>query len=414
MVGVNKYLYSFVSVAFFAFSANSTLWADEIPTDWQGIRSTGMGDAFTAVGNDETAPFTNPAGLSRTRNPRAKAYVHKVTFPGLVVGGNKLAISGVNKDKTKPIQLIPKLAASVKANNKKTGFIEGQMYPSIIFGNRSSATFLLGFPSRTTAAMQQKDTEDADTINVRAQTTVGAVLGIASMSRGGTIGYGLSVRPNVRYSYEGNLASESVTLQGLKTEERTNGVRSTAVAGDVGMLITAGDFWLPTLGLSVRNIPTGCVEKYVNPVTGDLQTVCGVLRSGAPVGSSSDALLDPTEVRIGVAITPRFNLGGTRANLRISADAWPLPVVIKSKSYGITNINVNRLLHAGAELYFGNAFLQNGIGFRAGSNQGQLCYGATLKLFGIALEYSFYGVDTGTSKVAKIESRHLIGITGDW
>ncbi len=414
MARTHKYLYSIGLFTSLIIHANSFVWADEIPTDWQGIRSTGMGDAFTAVGNDETAPFSNPAGLSRTRNPRAKAYVHKVAFPGLVVGGNDLAISGVNKGKTKPLQLVPKLADSVKSNNKKTGYIEGQMYPSIIFGNRSSATFLLGFPSRSFASIQQKDTTNFDTVNVRAQTTVGAVLGIASMSRGGTIGYGLSVRPNVRYSYEGNLPSKSVTLQELKTEERTNGVRSAAVAGDVGMLITAGDFWLPTVGLSVRNIPTGCVEKYVNPVTGDLQTVCGVLRSGAPVGASSDALLDPTEVRLGIAITPRFNLSGTRANIRISADAWPLPVIIKSKSYGITNINVNRLLHAGAELYFGNAFLQNGIGFRAGSNQGQLCYGASLKLIGIAFEYSYYGVDTGSSKVAKIESRHLIGITGDW
>ena len=37
--------------------------AETIPTDWNGVRSSGMGASFTANANDETAIFSNPSGL---------------------------------------------------------------------------------------------------------------------------------------------------------------------------------------------------------------------------------------------------------------------------------------------------------------------------------------------------------------
>ena len=76
--------------------------ADEMPTDWAGIRPLGMGNAFTALGNDENAVFSNPAGLAHSRNPRSKNAVHSLIFPGLVFGGNSQALQGIQSSPSKP------------------------------------------------------------------------------------------------------------------------------------------------------------------------------------------------------------------------------------------------------------------------------------------------------------------------
>ncbi len=58
---------SLLLVALAAWPAN----AEEIPEGFTGVRSIGMGDAFTAVANDENAIWTNPAGIGRSRKARS-------------------------------------------------------------------------------------------------------------------------------------------------------------------------------------------------------------------------------------------------------------------------------------------------------------------------------------------------------
>lgn len=390
--------------------------AGEMPTDWQSIRSTGMGDADTAVANDESAPFSNPAGLSRTRNPRSKNYIHQIVFPGLVIGGNDTLVNSANRGKTKATDIFQKSLEAAKNKQETLGYLEAQSFPAIIFGAKSSATFLLGFPARSTNRYEFKDSANPEAMSLNATTTVGAVAAMAGMSRGGSASYGLSVRPNMRYTLiDDAYAGSETSLNKLKSDVKTRGTKTTGVGIDLGVLFTAGDFWLPTFGLAVRNVPTGCADQYLNAVNQKIQTVCGTRRTLiADTTAPESARVDPTEVRMGFSITPRFRVGGNRVNLRLAADAFPLPILIKGKSYGLTNVNINRLFHAGGELFFGNAFLQSGLGFRAGVNQGLPTYGATLRGLGIAIEYASYQIETGSPQKSRIDQRHLIGLTADW
>ena len=405
----------FVSMIFCQALQGGLARGDEIPSDWAGIRPMGMGNAFTSVGNDDNAVFSNPAGLARSRNPRSKNSVHSFIFPGLVVGGNSQAIKGIRTDASKPKNYFTNIVSGSQKNPQQMSTTEMMAYPSIILGNKGGATFLLGFPARSQNKIQFIDSANPWNAQISSVTTVGAALAIASQSRGGSFTYGLSLRPNTRYSY----VSQAENLQNkgfshFKEQVKNSGAKTTGVGADAGIQITAGDFWLPTLGIAIRNIPTGCVQDYTNPVTGQVQAVCGSRRTGTVKSDAASTQLDPTEIRAGFSIIPRGRIDGNRVNLRLAVDAFPIPVVLSGKSYGLSNINVNQLVHAGAELYFGNAVVQKGFALRAGSNDGQLTYGGSLNLLGISLQYASYSVATGKTASGPKDRRHLLGLSTDW
>jgi hypothetical protein len=175
------------------------------------------------------------------------------------------------------------------------------------------------------------------------------------------------------------------------------------------------DFWFPTVGIAIRNIPTGCVDKYKNPVTGKSYTVCGSLRTGDIDDSNKVDAVDPTEVRAGVSITPRIRSASARVNFRLSVDAYPLPIQYQGKNYGFTDLNINDILHAGAELFFGNPLGTQSIAIRAGTYGSDMSLGGTLSLFGIELEYATYpGYAALPGSSTKRDRRHLIGLSTRW
>ncbi|MDT8272802.1 MAG: hypothetical protein RRA35_06385 [Desulfomonilia bacterium] len=58
----------------FSFVALSTPGAQEFPSIYKGIRPMGMGGAFTALSNDATALFYNPAGLAAIKERRTMLF----------------------------------------------------------------------------------------------------------------------------------------------------------------------------------------------------------------------------------------------------------------------------------------------------------------------------------------------------
>ena len=72
---------------------SNNLTAEEIPGDKVSPRAAGMGDAYTAVANDEGAVFYNPAGIARARKARSRSTFHIAKFPNLIAGANSEARS---------------------------------------------------------------------------------------------------------------------------------------------------------------------------------------------------------------------------------------------------------------------------------------------------------------------------------
>lgn len=63
MFGMNKLLCSIIVLTGFIF-ITSTAYTAEISSFYRGIRPLGMGNAFTAIANDENSMYYNPAGLN--------------------------------------------------------------------------------------------------------------------------------------------------------------------------------------------------------------------------------------------------------------------------------------------------------------------------------------------------------------
>jgi hypothetical protein len=414
--------------------AASTASAGELPRDWNDIRVAGMGGSATAASIDESAPFYNPAGLGRIRNPRSREFLHILSVPGLMIGGNSMALKGINAAIFSDAEVPKSTSAAADAptdyldkdrfgrvlskaveNPGDPMYGEVQLFPVGVMGSRGQATWIVGMPMRSEFTLGVIDKNDTSKAYINSKTAIGALVGLGNTSRTGTLSYGVSVRPNYRYSYEDY---EYSTSQGsfakFKNTVRTKGNTTTGFQTDVGAMFILPDYWFPTVGVAIRNIPTGCVDKYKNPVTGKSYTMCGSLRTGDTKGNTADAV-DPTEVRAGVSITPRIRSGGARINFRLSVDAYPLPIQYQGNNYGFTDLNINDILHAGAELFFGNPLGTQSVAVRAGTYGSDMSIGASVKLFFVELEYATYpGYAALPGASTKRDRRHLIGLSTRW
>lgn len=378
-----------------------------------------MGDATTAVSNDSSAVFGNPAGVARLRNPRSRWNLHLLTVPDLSIGGSSATVRAMSGNVAAPKRWIGGFSDAVRARHGTSQNLEMQMFPAAVLGGKGTPTYLVGLPARHEASARIP-IEQVDPANPKASlssdTTISGAFAVAENNRAGNFSYGFSLRPNVRYSYS-NAALEPSTLgyDTLKNAAFRNGKKTIGVGADAGFLYTAMDYWFPTFGVTIRNIPTGCVARWLNPATGKFQQVCGSKRSGSASESLPTSQIDPTDLRVGLSLTPRFPLDGLRANLRLSADAHSLPVTIAKSNYGLANTPFQRLWNAGAELFFGHPFIQDGIAVRAGMHQNQPTYGASFIIPGFSIEFASYTMQTNTaSEPPRFDRRSLLGISSRW
>ncbi|MBX9838625.1 MAG: hypothetical protein K2X69_09980, partial [Silvanigrellaceae bacterium] len=112
-------------------------------------------------------------------------------------------------------------------------------------------------------------------------------------------------------------------------------------------------------------------------------------------------------------------IGKSKVNLRLSIDAYPIPIQIDGSNYGVDGMDANKIIHAGAELFFGNVLIQQGFGIRGGYMEGGPTWGTSFNLAFLSIEYSSYLVNdtlplpNGTVNKF-VERRHLLGISYHW
>lgn len=378
---------------------------------WSSPYARALGGSQTAHADNEDALFANPAMLSRTRNPRSKATIDTIDAPRLSLGGNATLLNSLKGQGSSPNVWLKNLA------NQSTGqrsFFEIQSFPWLVMGERRGPTYFVGLPMRTTILASPSGDEGLSR-NLSTETTATAALSVVLLSRKRTVSLGLTVRPNMRWSSAQEvLLTDVVSSKKLFSDIKANTYKTTGTAIDLGVSFTAGDYWLPTFGLSILNLPTGCVDGFRNPATGKLQSICGSKRSGETSDAIDGTRLDPTEIRAGLSIIPRFRLGRTKLNLKISGDLYPLPVTSNGKNYGFQDVNINQLAHAGVEIYAGNALKSSTFSIRLGLNETRVSYGVLLPLPHFTLEATTYDAAVySNSKLGK-ERRHLIGISSNW
>jgi hypothetical protein len=381
---------------------------DDIPGDFEDVRPLGMGDAFTAVANDEASVWYNPAGIGRSRKARSRSTFNVTSVPNLIVGANAESTDFYQAFKGAADKNVEGVLTNANNLGDKPFYARGALFPVTLFDLERNAPMALGFVSNTTVtAIVPKDTPDTARVSAISDTGAVATLGYASDSN--RFNLAIQGRPIERYSYEDSIPSDQlVNKKEMARHLREDSNKMQGLGVDFGMLYTVADFWFPTVGFSVMNLPTGCKQGYLNPYTEKLENVCGDVFKGNIANSDALSVVDPTDIRAGVAITPRL---GRNLSVRFSLDAHHIPVGTAAQSYGLQGIEPSKLVHAGAELFFGNPLKLSSFSLRAGYNQGFAAYGFSLNLGAVDLEFASYGADVSTTVTPVEDRRYLASLS---
>ncbi|RYZ58736.1 MAG: hypothetical protein EOP07_06120 [Proteobacteria bacterium] len=385
--------------------------AQEIPESFTPVRPQGMGGAFTAVANDENAVWTNPAGLARGRKPRSRASVDLIKAPNIIIGANSASrdfIQGVNRNSG--ASDLSQVADQADELSDKPFWATTAIFPLIMFDAGGSPS-IAGVYSNTTI-QSVVDNDNPDLAKTSAISDLGAVYGMAFTDKTHSFSFGLIGRYVARYAYEDKIPlSDLKNGKQLQTRIKDGSNRSTGVAVDTGMMWTVADFWFPTVGLSILNAPTGCKEDYLNPFSKKREKVCGTVFKGSFENPEAISTVDPTDVRLGLSITPRFS---SKLAARIALDLHHLPVTIGDAHYGLDGIEPIKQLHAGIELFVGNPLERSPFTIAMGVSQGYFTFGTTVQIGLVSLEFSTYGRDISSTSSPKEDRRMLFGVSMDF
>ncbi len=394
----------FVTTAFFYWLLPAEDTRAEVPEGYVTPRPMGMGGAFTAVANDESAFWTNPAGIARSRKARSREGVHIMKMPNLTLGANAASRSFYAAIAGTTSSGVADVIASSDLNENKPFYARAAAFPVVLFDAGKNAPAGFGvFENSSMRIYIDKDTPtDA---RISAITDVGTNIGYAFTSPSNRVSLGFNLRPTYRYAYEDTAPSNELKSKtALYKRVKRDSNRGLGIGADLGFLYTLADFWFPTIGVAIRNFPTGCKDDYLNPFTEKRQKICGTLYTGSSGNPEALSVLDPTDTRIGLSISPRI---AKDFGIRFAADVQNLYFGTSSAYYGLPGLDISKLLHGGVEIFSGNPLERSRFSLQVGANQGFVTFGMTINSTIGSLEFASYATDVSNT-VKRVEDRRYV------
>lgn len=376
----------------------------EVPDGYLSPRPAGMGGAFTAVANDESVFWTNPAGISRVRKARSREVVHIVKIPNVTIAANTNSKNVLSVIKGSTSDGVADAIAGSSLSPAKPFYARAAAFPVILFDAGKNNP--MGFGVFENSAMRVFIDKNIPTdARIVAVTDVGANYGVAYSNPSNRFNLGMTLRPTYRYAYEDTSpTSELKSKTALVKRINKGSNRGVGVGADVGFLFTLADFWYPTIGGAIRNLPTGCKANYLNPFTELRQNICGTKFSGSSGNPDALSVLDPMDTRIGVSISPRL---AKDFGMRFTGDIQNISLGSGKTYYGMPGIDAAKMLHGGIEFYSGNPLARSAFAVQVGANQGFVTWGVTANTPFASLEIASYGADI-SSTVKRIEDRRYV------
>lgn len=392
--------------------ASGPLLAIEIPESFHAARPMAMGGAFTAVANDENAVWTNPAGISRIRKHRSRSLIHKIKFPNAIAGVNATGstfyslLSGTDE-----AELASAISDNASTLSEKPFWAMAAAFPMVMFDFGRQLAGVIGGYSHSTMKVTV-DSEDPQLANAEIVSDVGGVLSFAATNWTNRFNVGVQVRSIGRYAFEDTIETTALANTGeFQQTLQDNANRSVGLAVDAGFLFTLADFWFPTIGIAILNAPTGCKTDYLNPFSGTRQTVCGTVFQGSFANPHAVSTVDPTDIRVGFSITPRF---GRKVALRLAVDMHQIPYASGDLNYGLSDVPLLKRAHIGAELITGNPLLPSPFSLAVGLSQGYYTMGASVRLAFLSIDVTTFGRDISTRDTPEEDRRTMAGFSFDF
>lgn len=348
-----------------ALFLSSPVWAKAYPNFYRGVRPLGMGNAFTAVGDDENALFYNPAALAQIStltvellNPTFEASNSSYDLykdsddidtnnTGQVA---ELLRKYVGEPQHARISLFP-----------HAGFKVGKY--GVMVGYFGQAT--LDAEIRDNAWPQAETTYIADHGPL---VGLGRRIGASNMRIGATVKY--LHRENLDEIY----TATDIADDNFEDRFESDLVKGTDLALDIGVLYTLPYDWpvRTDVGLSIQNLPK------------------------MDFGNARD---QKTQANIGIAIQKHF----AKCCLVGALDYRDLTHALEEDD------DIAKRLHMGLELQ-----LPKILAVRAGLNQGYATYGVTLDFRFVRLDFASYTEEVGAYAGQRDDRRYVGQLTFGW
>ncbi len=390
------------------------VFAQELPENYIPVKPTAMGGAFTAIANDENSVWTNPAGVARIRKARTRKKVHLVSFPNMVGGINAQGKTFYNNFEIAKTHDGGTTAANVsKALNQMTKIDKpiwalAEANPIAFMDLGKHVPIALGAYTNTHIKIAP-DGSSSSLEDVELVSDYGANLAFAFTNASNRANFGIQIRPLLRYDYSDQVdVSTLVNFSKLESRVKTQSNSTHAVAIDIGGMYTLADFWFPTIGFAIFNMPTGCQDNYLNPFSETRQKICGTKFTGKINNPDSLYVIDPTDIRLGVSITPRLF---HRLSLRFAADVHHLYFQQGQQYDGLPGVDASKLIHGGLELFVGNPLLPPPFSVQVGLSQGFFSAGFVLRMGALAVQFATYGEDISAEQSSVEDQRTLVGLS---
>lgn len=346
-----------LGAAIFLASPTIVLASSEVHDFYNGVRSLGMGGAYTAVVNDETALLTNPAGLSRLRDK-----IITLFDPELSGSTNITDVTNIQKTSVQKPEDLLKL---LKEHPGKHWYAKAQVFPSFVAPN-------VGFGLH--AKWKYDAQVESGGANYRYDYTndFAAVLGFSFKFFGGILKVGGSARyinrTELHKDFDPNITSISMN------EHASEGA---GIGANAGILLTAPVQLLPTLGINVR----------------DVGQTSYTLTSGMFHRTQSRPADSPQVIDVGLALNPILS---NTTRLMMTVDYHDVMNAYREE-------DAAKRLHAGLEFNLDDALF-----IRAGYNQRYWTAGIELASARFQFQIASYGEEVGTPTSVK-EDRRWIG-----
>jgi len=355
----------FVILALFVFGTGYDIMAKQYPRLYRGVRPLGMGDAFTAVADDENALFYNPAGLS-------KLSTFQIGIFNPLIEVSEESIDLIQDAQDADLDDTGEVSDLLEEYVGEHQHARVSLFPHVGF-NVASAGVMIGGLGQGWV--------DADIRNpVWPEAHVDMLLDYGVIG-----GFGLKLPLTG--------LSAGVALKFLQRESLSE-------------IYTATDIADPDFGDRLED---------------DLESGSGFSADFGVIYELGFVPVFDTNVALVVQNVPEMDMGDardidTQANLGLSIEksfsAFTLLGALDYKDLTSSieeDEDVSKRIHLGAELRF-----LKFLAVRAGLNQGYLSAGATLDLWVLRFDFATYSEEVGAYAGQREDRRYVAQITIGW
>lgn len=351
--------FTFIVVFFSHF-----LWAGPLFNQFDGVRPTGMGNAFIALSDDANSLWYNPAGLAHIEKFHANIF--------------DFTIGVDSKDTLSRIKNSIFNGESGKLIRQDKEFLRFNFIPSIILPHFGVSLF-----SQTQGYFDFSDVLNSG-FEAKAFHDQGLIVG-GAVAFNDYLSLGASVRAFYRGSVEMALTSqEAIDQYGADAASLINNIYqevSNQARHGYGFGLNAGARLNVPLKSKGKNSP----RLFLAATVDDLGNT-----TLKPIGEH----LAPNSLK------QSFNFGGALIYPFANRWSWNLTADVR---HAFEATDFIKLFHAGTELR------NSVIGIRAGANQGYLTYGLSLEFPPhTRLHFSSYGVELGRKSFEKQQRWYLL------